>query len=104
MIDSFDRFADAQNKNTEAFGQSFSVLRKELNERFERLENIVFYQSEQVEILRGVQQMLIGYSPEESKQFAEAYKKYTGESLKNEMDFDDPLEKNENDWFEGEEY
>lgn len=92
--------AEAQNENTEAFGKSFSVLREEVK----RLQNLCFNVFEEVEILRGVQQMMIGYSPEESKKFAEFYKKYTGEALKNESDFTDPFEKDEDDWFEGEEY
>ncbi|GBG96777.1 hypothetical protein [Lactococcus termiticola] len=92
--------ADAQNENTEAFGKSFSTLTKRVIE----LQNLLFAVHEEVEILRGVQQMLIGYSPEESKKFAEVYKKYVGEALKNESDFTDLFEKNEDDWFEGEEY
>ncbi|MEY8514894.1 hypothetical protein [Lactococcus taiwanensis] len=90
VIDSYNANADAQkilaeaqNENTEAFGKSFSELTKRVIE----LQNLLFAVHEEVEILRGVQQMVIGYSPEESKKFAEYYKKYTGESLKNEGDF-----------------
>lgn len=90
VIDSYNANADAQkilaeaqNENTEAFGKSFSELTKRVIE----LQNLLFAVHEEVEILRGVQQMVIGYSPEESRKFAAYYKKYTGEALKNERDF-----------------
>ncbi|MEY8538288.1 hypothetical protein AALM99_07520 [Lactococcus muris] len=67
--------AEVQIENTEAFGKSFSTLTKQVIEL-----------KEEVEILRGIQQMMLGYSPEESLKFAEYYKKYTGEALKNKED------------------
>ncbi|WP_406834576.1 hypothetical protein ABLU29_07475 [Lactococcus lactis] len=80
--------AEAQNKNTEYFGNSFAAM----TERVQELQNLVFATHEEVEILRGVQQMMIGYSPKESQKFAKAYKKYVGESLMNEKEIMDPFE------------
>lgn len=82
VIDSYNASANAQKilaeaqiENTEAFGKSFSTLTKQVIEL-----------KEEVEILRGMQQMMLGYSPEESLKFAEYYKKFTGQSLKNTED------------------
>lgn len=79
VIDSYDASTNAQKilaevqiENTKAFGKSFSTLTKQVIEL-----------KEEVEILRGMQQMMFGYSPEESLKFAEYYKKYTGQALKN---------------------
>ncbi|WP_270243501.1 hypothetical protein [Lactococcus lactis] len=80
--------AEAQNKNTEAFGNSFAAM----TERVQELQNLIFATHEEVEVLRGVQQMMIGYSPKESQKFAEAYKKYLGEPLINEKEIMDPFE------------
>ncbi|WP_242327010.1 hypothetical protein [Lactococcus lactis] len=89
VIDSYNASANAQKilaevqiENTEAFGKSFSTLTKQVLEL-----------KEEVEILRGVQQMMLGYSPEESLKFAEYYKKFTGQALKNTED----IQENRND-------
>ncbi|MDG4984542.1 hypothetical protein OGZ51_10335 [Lactococcus lactis] len=107
IIDSYNanaeaqRFlAEAQNKNTEAFGNSFAAM----TERIQELQNLVFATHEEVEILRGVQQMMIGYSPKESQKFAKAYKKYLGESLMNEKEIMDPFESQDINFSEGDKF
>lgn len=88
VIDSYNASANAQKilaktqiENTEAFGKSFLTLAKQVAEL-----------QEEVEILRGVQQMILGYSPEESLKFAEFYKKFARENLKNEEEIQENRE------------
>lgn len=88
VIDSYNASANAQKilakaqiENTEAFGKSFTTLAKRVAEL-----------QEEVEILRGVQQMILGYSPEESLKFAEFYKKFARENLKNEEEIQENRE------------